>query len=97
MKDFHSKVHGWANDRGILKNSNSRNQFLKLMEEMGELAESINKNKSPIDDIGDCMVVLSIIASMEGLTLEECAEHAWNEIKDRTGYLTESGIFIKDR
>lgn len=34
------------------------------------------------------------IARSKGLTLEECVETAWNEIKDRTGK-TENGIFIK--
>ena len=41
-------------------------------------------------------VVLSGIAIMYDLTLTECKEHAWNEIKNRTGRLDpESGIFVK--
>ena len=33
---------------------------------------------------------------MYGWTLEECLEHAWNEIKDRTEKM-ENGLFVKDQ
>jgi NTP pyrophosphatase (non-canonical NTP hydrolase) len=95
MNEFHSKVYAWARDRGIIDKSNSTAQFLKLMEEVGELAESLNRGKNPIDDIGDCLVVLANIASLEGLTLQECADHAWNEIENREGRITPEGIFVK--
>lgn len=36
------------------------------------------------------------IAKNHGLTLQECVEHAYNEIKDRKGYLNEHGVFIKE-
>jgi NTP pyrophosphatase (non-canonical NTP hydrolase) len=39
---------------------------------------------------------LKVIAAAEGLTLEECWESAYNEIKDRKGYLNEFGNFIKE-
>ena len=39
--------------------------------------------------------VLDDIAHHYGLTLEECDDHAWDQIKDRTGK-TINGEFIKD-
>lgn len=38
---------------------------------------------------------LHSLAKLNGLSLEDCAEAAWNEIKDRTGK-TKNGIFVKD-
>lgn len=56
---------------------------------------SVNQDEAK-DAIGDCAVVLAGIAHMLGMTFEECCEHAWNEIKDRTGHLNEEGVFVKD-
>lgn len=39
--------------------------------------------------------LLNDIAHHYGLTLEECDDHAWDQIKDRTGK-TINGEFIKD-
>lgn len=85
----------WAHERGILNNSSSITQLAKLTEETGELASNILRGKSAKDDIGDILVVLSIMARLEGTTLTECFDHAWEEIKDRKGYLTPEGNFVK--
>ena len=42
------------------------------------------------------MVVLINIAERNGLTLEQCLEHAYNDIKDRTGRMVD-GVFVKDQ
>lgn len=86
----------WSNDRGILKNSTASQQFLKLVSEMGELADNLAKGKDVKDDIGDCLVVLTNIAYMTGTNLTECFTTAYDDIKDRRGYLNENGVFIKD-
>lgn len=39
---------------------------------------------------------LNDIAVKNDLTLMECCESAWNEIKDRKGFLSPSGAFIKE-
>jgi uncharacterized protein YabN with tetrapyrrole methylase and pyrophosphatase domain len=89
-------VLGWAADRGILANSTASQQFLKLVSEMGELADNIAKGRDTRDDIGDCMVVLTIIANLMGTDLHECLSTAWDVFKDRKGYLNDSGVFIKE-
>lgn len=85
----------WSYDRGILTNGKTTTQALKLVSEVGELCDNVGKGKNIKDDIGDCLVVLTNLASLEGLTLEECWEHAYNEIKDRQGFLNANGNFIK--
>ena len=83
VEQLEDLVLQWAADRGILQNSNVKVQGLKLMSELGELADNIAKGRDVTDDIGDCMVVLTIIAHMEGLNLRGCYEHAYEDIKDR--------------
>jgi len=65
------------------------------VQEVGELSDSLCKGKSPIDDIGDCMVVLAIIAEQHNLTIGNCLEHAYNDIKDRKGLMID-GVFVKE-
>ena len=86
----------WSEDRGIIKNSTPQVQGLKLVSEMGELADNLAKGRDCRDDIGDCLVVLTNIAKMKGYTLKECWEVAYDDIKDRKGFLNEDGIFIKE-
>ena len=72
-------------------------QVLKLMEEVGELAKAVAYHDAQglMDGIGDCAVVLIILAAQNGLTFGECLDHAWDEIKGRTVKL-EDGLFKKD-
>lgn len=87
----------WAKDRNLIEGSDPKSQFVKLAEEMGELANAIAKNK-PLDyndAIGDMVVVLTIMAAQNGTLIEECVEGAWNEIKDRKGRMVD-GIFVKE-
>ena len=95
LEDF---VTNWSDARGILKNSSSHMQFLKAVEEMGELARGLAKNRPEEiqDAIGDVVVCLINVAAIEGTSLTECLNHAWREIKDRKGYLNENGVFVKE-
>lgn len=86
----------WSEAKLIFKNGKRETQYLKLAEEMGELASSIAKGRDVRDDIGDCLVVLNNLAVMSGTTLEECLGIAYYQIKDRKGFLNGNGVFIKD-
>jgi len=88
------KVIKWANDRNLIKGSDSKSQTLKLMSEVGELADNINKQSDCKDDIGDCLVVLIILAAQLDTSLSECLEIAYEDIKDRKGIMLD-GVFIK--
>lgn len=96
MKELQYNILQWAHARGILTNSSPQIQGLKLVSEVGELCDNLAKCRDVRDDIGDAIVVLTIIANMKGTTLEECMEVAYNDIKDRKGYLNSDGIFIKE-
>jgi hypothetical protein len=97
LDDLSYLVSKWHMDRGITENGTVQMQFIKLIEEVGELAAAIARNK--IDDakdaIGDCLVLLNIIAELQGTSLKECWNLAYEEIKDREGYLLSNGNFIK--
>lgn len=87
----------WADERGLLKAENAPKQMLKLMEEVGELAGAMAKNKpnEMIDAIGDIQVVLIILAKQLGFDYNTCLFLAHEEIKNRTGK-TINGVFVKD-
>lgn len=86
----------WSTDRKIIQNGDILAQGLKLVSEVGELADNLAKGRCVKDDIGDCCVVLNNLVHMQGLTLDECLEQAWSDIKNRTGSMNEHGVFIKD-
>jgi len=96
LEQLHYLTAKWSQDRGITTNGKSSTQALKLVSEVGELADNIIKGNCTKDDIGDCLVVLTNLSILEGHSLIECWEHAYNDIKNRKGYLTKSGNFVKD-
>ena len=89
-------IRSWAAERGIYDNGNSHTQYVKLMEEAGELAQALLKNDKPEiqDAIGDIIVVLTNLAYLEGFQVEECIDSAYQEIAVRTGKMI-NGTFVK--
>jgi NTP pyrophosphatase (non-canonical NTP hydrolase) len=91
-------VRFWADNKGILKAENAPKQMMKVIEELGETAGAIAKNKATTeiqDGIGDTFVTLIILAYQLGLEPADCLKAAWNEIKDRKGK-TINGVFVKE-
>ena len=88
----------WSEARGIIPNSTSLAQYKKAQEEMHELeAALINRDRAGIiDGLGDVLVCLINVAALEDLDLTHCLESAYQEIKDRKGYMNKEGIFVKD-
>lgn len=74
-------------------------QFIKLVEEVGEVAHEISRNQynslAIEDGIGDTLVTIIILADILGYNPMECLELAYNEIKNRTGE-TKDGTFVKN-
>ncbi len=89
-------IRQWAKERGIYDKGNSHTQYVKLMEEAGELAQALlNKDSYEIKDaIGDMVVVLTNLAVLEGMQIENCIDSAYNEIANRTGTM-HNGTFVK--
>lgn len=94
---YANRIRDWAEARNLIAGSTVQAQFVKLIEEIGELAEAIAKGKDEqfMDSIGDAFVVLTILAAQKNLEVEECIAHAWDVIKDRKGRMVD-GVFIKD-
>ena len=90
------KVIEWAIAKGIYSPDNLKNQTLKMTAEAGELADAVLKgdtNEIKME-AGDVLVTLSLICGMQGYTLEDALQAAYNKIKDRQGK-TVNGTFIK--
>ena len=96
LTNYFPLIRDWAQERGIYDKGNSHTQYVKLMEEAGELAEALLKNdRYEIKDaIGDMVVVLTNLAVLEGMQIENCIESAYNEIANRKGKM-ENGTFVK--
>jgi len=90
-------IRSWADARGIFDKGNSHTQYVKLMEEAGELAQALLKKDEPEikDAIGDMVVVLTNLAHLEGFAIEDCIEAAYIEIINRRGEMI-NGTFVKD-
>ena len=88
-------IRQWHHDRNLINGSDDKTQFAKLIQEAGELSDNICKGKDIRDDIGDMMVVLINIAERNNLSLTECLEVAYNDIKDRKGRMVD-GVFLKE-
>lgn len=89
-------IRMWGKEKGFVKKANIKSQTCKLMEEAGELARAILHNDKPeiIDGIGDCVVVLTLLAEMNGVKIEDCISSAYETIKARKGNVKD-GCFIK--
>jgi NTP pyrophosphatase (non-canonical NTP hydrolase) len=87
----------WADQKGITAPENAPKQFLKVIEEVGELAAAMVRNDKheQVDAMGDTLVTLIILAEQLGLDPVHCLNTAYQVIKDRTGK-TVDGVFIKD-
>jgi len=94
--NVYDRIRQWADERGIYKNGDTKTQFIKLQEETGELARAILKNNREefIDAIGDAVVVLTNLAALEGLKIEDCITSAYEVIASRKGSMI-NGTFVK--
>jgi NTP pyrophosphatase (non-canonical NTP hydrolase) len=96
--DLEMKVVRWGEARGIVQNATAMSQAIKTLEETTELLSAINKGniEEVKDAIGDIVVTLIMVCTVSNLSLVSCLGGAYNEIKDRKGYLTKEGVFVKD-
>jgi NTP pyrophosphatase (non-canonical NTP hydrolase) len=93
----HQDVLKWAEQKGIMNNPRPLAQFMKTIAEVGETADAlVVQDMDKIKDgIGDIEVTLTILKEMLGFKQDECIEHAYQQIKDRTGKMI-NGQFVKD-
>jgi NTP pyrophosphatase (non-canonical NTP hydrolase) len=91
------KIREWAKERGIFDKGDVKTQYVKLMEEAGEVAKALLTNdKAEIKDgIGDMSIALTNLAHLSGFTIEECIEAAYEVISKRQGAMV-NGTFVKN-
>ncbi len=95
-ENIYDLIRLWAAEKGIYTKGDSKTQYIKLLEETGELAKALLNNDKPeiIDAIGDIVVVLTNLAKLEDLKIEECVVSAYDVIKNRKGKMV-NGTFVK--
>jgi len=97
-KTIYDNIRIWAKQKGIYDSGDCKTQYIKLMEEAGELAQAILKNDESefIDAIGDMVVVLTNLAKLKNYKIEDCIVSAYNVIKTREGKMI-NGTFVKNK
>lgn len=91
------KIKRWAKERN-LHAADPTKQFLKLTEEVGELAQALAKNKSVaevMEEIGGIYVVLTILSMQLNLDVRDCIEYEYNKIMHRKGRMV-NGVYVKE-
>ena len=98
FSELELNVVRWSEARGIIPNSTPQAQTLKAVEEMGELASAVAKGRTAEaqDAIGDITVCLINVCALLDVPFTACLDMAWQQIKDRKGYMTPEGIFVKE-
>jgi NTP pyrophosphatase (non-canonical NTP hydrolase) len=97
IKELQKLVVQWADQKGLIKPENAPKQFMKVVEELGELSSAIIKEDidKEIDSYGDVLITLIILAEQRNIDLKLALNLAYNEIKDRKGKMVD-GSFIKE-
>ncbi len=97
--EYEIKVIQWGEKRGIVQNSTPAAQAIKTQEELDELIDAIRNNDraAMADAYGDILTTLIMGCACADLDLVSCLEGAYNEIKDRKGFLNKDGIFVKEK
>lgn len=90
-------IRDWAEAKGIIAHGDPKTQTVKFLEEVGELASAVLKEEQENikDAIGDCIVVLTSIAAMSNLSIEDCINSAYAVIKNRQGKMLNNN-FVKN-
>ena len=87
----------WSEARKIIPNSTPFAQSMKAVEEINELVDALREDKreDAIDAVGDTVVCLINVCALMDVNLVDCLAAAYDQIKDRKGYMNEQGIFVK--
>lgn len=91
------QVIRWSEARKIIPNSTPMAQSIKACEKINELVDALRNgsNIDAIDAVGDTVVCLINVCALLDVNLTDCLEAAYEQIKDRKGFMNEQGIFVK--
>ena len=89
-------VINWGRDKGL---DDPKAQLNKVIEEVGEIAHEITRNKYESDElndaIGDTLVTILILADILEIDPIGALEDAYGVIKNRKGE-TKNGTFVRE-
>jgi hypothetical protein len=90
-------IRDWADERNIYTEGTVLGQLRKVQEEVLEISVALtNKDEDGFKDgIGDAIISLVNLAKIKGYNAEDCVNSAYNEIKDREGFMID-GEFVKN-
>ena len=96
-QEIDRKVYDWGIARGIVPNAKPMGQAIKCLEEVTELIDAVNRGSEADirDALGDVWVTLVMTAATMDMNLVECMYLAYDQIKDRKGFLRQDGVFVK--
>lgn len=97
MTSLTKAIKQWVRARDI-HTAKPGKQFLKVVEEVGELAEGLAKGNldATQDAVGDVFVKLVSLCETLNIDITDCVEQAYTEIKDREGKMI-NGVFVKEK
>ena len=98
FEEFQENVHGWSTRCGIYAHSTASAQLMKGVSEMGEIcdAEIKDDDLGKLDGVGDLLVCIINYCALANIDIGLAMDYAWNQIKDRKGYMSASGAFVKE-
>lgn len=100
------------NSTPIAQSRKTIEEVHEMITACGELRACLSLNQGPYendeeyrtqvikdltDAIGDVFVTLVMVAGCAKLDITKCVAAAYDEIKDRTGYLRPDGVFVKEK
>jgi NTP pyrophosphatase (non-canonical NTP hydrolase) len=97
LKELEMLIANWAEEKGLLNPDFAPKQFMKIQEELGELASAIIKENedNEIEEFGDLLVTIIILSWQRNINLKYALNVAYNKIKERSGVVLK-GSFIKN-
>lgn len=98
FEELERKVIYWAQERRIIPAGTPTSQLLKAVSEIGELCDAEGKKdrKASEDAVGDVLVCLINYCALRNLDMTRCLAGAYEQIKDRKGWLMPDGTFVKE-
>ena len=87
----------WAENRRIIPHAKPHTQLMKAVSEMGELCDAELKGDMDgiKDGVADVLVCLINYCALRDIDLVSCLAIGYSAIKDRKGFMTPDGTFIK--
>jgi NTP pyrophosphatase (non-canonical NTP hydrolase) len=82
MIELQNKIIQWADEKGLsdpasVDSELVASQYLKLLDKFGDLSNSILKDKSPKEELGECLVSIIILSKQLNIELD------FSKLKDK--------------